>query len=213
MPVSILLSAILVAAQEQPRATLIDEFGFIHCDEMLARIDNFYIQLNSNPTAKGLVVISGSNDHLVKKLQLEILFTSGVIQRRRETSRVAVIRGKETGEAKMQFWLLPAGAKEPEKAVATWNLTIPEGTKPFYFHSDSDSICFYPTVYKHLKELLAANPKLRINAVVWEQNSRKFRKEVRSIREILVTDKTRRLRFFQKREFAFESATEFWLLP
>ena len=209
IPIILFLATAAVGAQESPRAALIDEFGAISCDEMLARIDNFFIQIHNNPTAKGWVMISGSNEHLVKKIKLETLFTSGVIQRRYEPKNVTILRGPEIGEAKMQFGL---AAEVGDRVESVWNLAIPKGTKPSYFLSDSDTICIYPTVYKYLRELLQANPRLRINAVVWEKNSRKYRKKVKDVRESLGANNSRRLSFFQKHE-PFDASTEFWLVP
>jgi len=205
----IFLATFALVAQENKQAALIDEFRAISCDEMLARLDNFFIQLRNNPAAKGWVIISGSNEHLIKKIKLEVLFTSGVIQRRYEPKIVTTLRGPETGEATMQFWI---GSDAPDKNLQLWNLAIPKGTKPSYFLSDSDTTCIYPTVYKYLRELLQANPRLRINAVVWEKNSRKHRKKVKEVRESLGAENSRRIRFFQKPE-PFDASTEFWLVP
>lgn len=209
IPTIIFLATFALVAQENKRASLIDEFGANSCDEMLARIDNFFIQLHNNPAEKGWVIISGSNEHLIKKIKLEALFTSGVIQRRYDPKHVAILRGPETGEATMQFWL---GSDLPAKDLQVWDLTIPKGTEPLYFLSDSDTICIYPTVYKYLRELLRANPKLRINAVVWEKSSRKYRKKVKNVSESLGAQSSKRLRFFQKLE-PFDASTEFWLVP
>lgn len=209
IPTIIFLSTFALVAQENKRVALIDEFGAICCDEMLARIDDFFIQLHNNPAEKGWVVISGSNEHLVKKIKLEVLFTSGVIQRRYESKNVTNLRGPETGEAKMQFWL---GSDAPVNELQLWNLEIPKGAKRSYFLSDSDTICIYPTVYKYLRELLQANPQLRINAVVSEKSSRKYRKKVKDVRESLGAQNSRRFRFYQRPE-PFDASTEFWLVP
>ena len=200
-------------AQEKPKAVGIDEFGHIGCDDMLARIDNFYTQLRSNPTAKGLVVITGSRENLIRKIQLEILFTSGVIQRRMDSSRVTIVRGAEVGEAMMYFWLVPRDTNESERAVKPWDMKIPKGTKPFYFYSNNDSVCIYPTVHRSLKELLLANPKLRVNIVVNINKSGEFRRTSRETRDMIGLGNSSRIRFFQVRDRSPDSLIDYWILP
>ena len=63
-----------------------------------------------------------------------------------------------------------------------------------------------------MKELLAANPNLRINAVVSQNNLRGFTKEVKLIREKLGPESKGRLRFFRSKD-THTLGTEFWLLP
>lgn len=210
----IFLASLSALGQEKPSAVLIDEFGSIQCDEMLARIDNFSNQLNNNPNAKGLVIISGSNEHLIEKLKLEILLTSGAQRPGNDiSSRLNVLRGNETDNAMMRFWLVPVGAEGTGHVAKTWDLTIPKGTKPFYFHSDNDQICSYPTLSRYLKEILVANPKLRVNVVLNTTKLSEFRRRIRELRETFVLKNSGRMRFFQVRNPYPDTLTEYWLVP
>lgn len=208
-----LFSTCSVFGQEAPKSILVDEFGSIACDEILAKIDNFSIQLRNDPTARGLVTISGSNANLIKKLDLEVLFTSGVIQRRVDTSKIRLVRGRESGEPKMSFWLAPAGADEPEVSASSWDMTISPKTKPFYFFADSDGICGYPTVDKYIKQLLAANPGLRVNVVIHSGTSKKTKQLKRDTLKTYGPKYSKRLRFFHVQETYPETQREYWLLP
>lgn len=208
-----LFATYTVFGQVAPKSILVDEFGSIACDEMLAKIDNFSNQLRNDPTARGLVTISGSNANLIKKLDLEVLFTSGVIQRRVHTSQIRLERGRETGEPKMSFWLVPRGADEPEVSVSSWDMAISPKNKPFYFFADSDSICSYPTVDKYIKQLLSANPGLRVNVVIHAGSPKKTQELKRDTVKLYGPKYSKRLRFFRVRETYPESQREYWLLP
>ena len=50
--------------QEKPKAELIDEFGNITCEDLIARQDNLIALLQNDPTAVGYVVIYGKKDDL-----------------------------------------------------------------------------------------------------------------------------------------------------
>lgn len=206
----ILTTALSVTAQE---AVLLDEFDHVPpCEEMLARLDNLYIYLYNRKVKKGLVVISGSDEYLIDKLRMEMGFGSGGRYRGMKNQPVTVVRGTTTGNAKMQFWAIPDGALAPVNRPTEWDLKLPKGTKPFYFHSDYDNTCGYPMVYPVLKELIAANPHLRINAVVSQRNPRGYRNEVKEIRKTLGPASKGRIRFFRSKD-TYTLGTEFWLLP
>lgn len=213
IPIIVLFFAVSVFAQEKPKATLIDEFGSTQCDEMLARKDNLSIQLNNSPGAHGVVTVSGSNAVLIKKLELEILFTSGSLQRRADASRIQFIRGSENGEPQMRFWSVPADAPAPDIPAKTWDLRLSPETKPFYFFADGDDICRYSTVDKYIKELLQANPGLRVNVVIPSGNWKRFRQVRRFTLDAYGHEYSKRLRFFRVRNPFSVSRREFWLLP
>jgi len=203
-----------VSAQDWPVPTLVDEvFQAPACDEMLARIDRFYAFLHKEEAEEGLVEITGSHEHLIEKLRMVVRFVPGGSQRGGVIKpTVTVVRGEDEGEARMRFWSIQVSESRPVVTPTRWDLTIPKGTKPFYFHSDYDNTCGYPMVYPVLKELLAANPHLRINAVVSQRNPRGYRKEVKQIRETLGPASKGRIRFFRSKD-TYALGTEFWLLP
>ena len=202
-----------IYCQVTPKPVLVDEFGPTKCDEILARIDNLSIQLNNNPGARALVTISGSNSKLIQKLELEVYFTSGSVQRRAEMSRIRLVRGPENGEARMKFWLVPVGANEPDITATVWDLGIPSKTKPFYFFADGDSICMYHTAAERIKELLKANPKLRVNVVVNSGNLKTYQKLRLETIGSFGHEYSERLRFFHVRDSYPESRREYWLVP
>ena len=43
--------------QVVPKAERIDEFGIITCEDFLARLDNFFIALNNEPSLTGYAII------------------------------------------------------------------------------------------------------------------------------------------------------------
>ncbi len=58
----ILLIPNLSFGQEKPNAVLVDEFGKLCSEDIMARNDNFYIQVNANPKANGVILYYGDQD-------------------------------------------------------------------------------------------------------------------------------------------------------
>ena len=95
----------------KPTATLIDEFGKAPDDDVKARVDNFYIQLNNNPSAQGYIINYG-NAAQIKKRKAQIM--KAINFRKYDVNRVTFVDGGDTGAGEStKFWLVPAGADAP----------------------------------------------------------------------------------------------------
>jgi hypothetical protein len=110
-------------AQAAPsRAAKYDEYGNLrHCD-MSARLDNFVIEMQSNPTAKAFVV---SYDAKGKKRgyanrSLKISRHYLVNVRGLEPERLVAVDGgsKEVEEGATELWVVPEGAEPPVASPA-----------------------------------------------------------------------------------------------
>jgi hypothetical protein len=118
----------------QQEARKFDEMGQLHCDDAKARLDNFAIQLQQEPTAKGYIIFYGGESYLygvynkkakqyvdVKFLpkrgeaQLRIAPWKPYLANNRgvEDSKIEVIDGGYRQEFKVEFWIVPPGAKPP----------------------------------------------------------------------------------------------------
>ena len=92
-------------------SSLVDEFGALKDDDVKARVDNFYIQLNNNPNAQGYIINYGSAADIKKrKAQIDKAITF----RKYDRSRITYVDGPDdkTG-VKTRFYLVPAGADKP----------------------------------------------------------------------------------------------------
>jgi len=94
-----------------PTARLVDEFGPQKDDEVKARVDNFYIQLNNDPSAKGYVVIAGTPAQITKQ-KAQIM--KAVNFRKYDPSRITFVEAPAMGaDVHTKFYLVPAGAIPP----------------------------------------------------------------------------------------------------
>jgi hypothetical protein len=90
---------------------LVDEFGKATDDDIKARVDNFYVQLNADPTATGVIVNYGTPLQIkVRKAQI----MKAINFRKYDPSRVKFIDGPDTGTGiNTKFYIVPAGASDP----------------------------------------------------------------------------------------------------
>ncbi len=94
-----------------PKPELVDEYGVLKDDDVKARVDNFYIQLNNNPSAKGYIINYGTPAQ-VRKQKAQIM--KAINFRKYDASRVTFVDGPNNGEVKSKFWLVPLGADDPQ---------------------------------------------------------------------------------------------------
>jgi hypothetical protein len=96
----------------KPTAPLVDEFGSAPDDDVKARVDNFYIQLNNNPTAQGYIINYGTAAE-IKKRRAQIM--KAINFRKYDASRVTFVDGPNNGSGvNTKFYIVPAGADTPQ---------------------------------------------------------------------------------------------------
>lgn len=91
--------------------TLTDEYGALKDDDVKARIDNFYIQLNNNPSARGYIIIYGTPAQ-IRRQRAQI--NKAIAFRKYDASRITFVDGPDNGEQKVKLWIVPPGADNPQ---------------------------------------------------------------------------------------------------
>ncbi|MBX7060298.1 MAG: hypothetical protein K1X52_01455 [Pyrinomonadaceae bacterium] len=97
---------------DTPHSNLVDEFGKQKDDEVKARVDNFYIQLNNDPTATGYIINYGTPAQM-RHRRAQIM--KAINFRKYDKNRVVFVDGGDNGQGEYtKFWVRPAGADEPK---------------------------------------------------------------------------------------------------
>jgi hypothetical protein len=111
----VLFAVQLVFSQEAPKAILIDEFGKICSEDFMARYDNFLIQLQNAPTAKGYFIFYGDRNVEGRNVNYINAFRAWYPAIHRfDASKLIVLRGDDRDEMHVQLWVVPAGAEPPK---------------------------------------------------------------------------------------------------
>lgn len=94
-----------------PVARIIDEFNVLSNDDVKARIDNLYIELNNNPSARGYIINYGTDREIARR---ERQINEAIRFKRYDASRITMVRGGDQGTGiRTVVYLVPAGATDP----------------------------------------------------------------------------------------------------
>ena len=158
-------------------------------------MDGFFYQISANPASKGYFVISGSKEFLTRKLSLELLFESAVLQRRYDRGRVSIVRGHESGPFAIKIWIVKADAEVPDFGETKWDLRMSKGNSPFELRSDLAQICDPPPIERVAKDLLNSNSDGKIFVVVHGPTVQKRRVELVLARKMIASLDASRVRY------------------
>lgn len=164
------------ARQQQPHARMIDSFGEIQWSDLMARLDNFAIELQNEPGARGLVAAYAVK-HKFPGWPLRranscldyLINTRGL-----DAARLSAVNGGLRGETGFELWVVPPGAEPPVKPYDASLLMSGEKSALLFDRfaiterGDEDNSAYglepYPYsagLYKYFAEVLRADPSLR----------------------------------------------------
>ena len=97
--------------QPKPTSNTVEEFGKAENDDVKARVDNFYIQLDNNPNAQGYIINYGTPAQIkARKAQIDKAITF----RKYDRSRLVWVDGPDNGSGiSTKFIVVPPGAVKP----------------------------------------------------------------------------------------------------
>ena len=101
---------------EKTDPQMIDEFQRTNCEDVLARFDNFVVELQNNPNSKGYVVTYGKP---YPRRTAEREMKNAVDVKGLDQGLVAFAQGGGSdSNARIAFWLIPPGADVPKISPA-----------------------------------------------------------------------------------------------
>lgn len=207
--------------QATPQAVLVDEFGFLQCGDLLARLDVFYNQLSNKPGSTGFVSIAnspeGRRESVFQQRRIE-LYTRF---RGFDLKRLKIVRSSSEDDMRTSFWLLPSGTAEPEVDV-DHSFELPHSVnKPFIFGVDElyGQVECSDNSVDIFGKFLAANPNSRANLVFRDPSPSVARsRSVEVVTELVEQNgiARNRIRVFiikPTKPIGQEPMTELWYLP
>jgi hypothetical protein len=88
-----------------------DRFGVLPNDEVRARVENFYIELNNDPSATGYIIIYGTAREITRR---EKQIRDSIRFRNLDPNRVTIVRGGDRGTGvETVFYIVPSGVTPP----------------------------------------------------------------------------------------------------
>src|SRR5207302_9081239 len=106
-----------------------DEYGNIRFNDEKARLDNFAIQLQNEPTAQGYIIAYGTCDaegqNRANRAKDYLVNTRGI-----DGGRIVVVDGGCMPELKVELWVVSSGATPPAAQTAGAVSPCPDCKKP-----------------------------------------------------------------------------------
>ena len=94
-----------------PEAVLVDEFGNLKPDDVKARLDAFFIELQNNPNNQGYIINYGTDREITAR---EKIITTHIAFRNFDRTRITLVRGGDTGSGiNTKLFRIPPGAENP----------------------------------------------------------------------------------------------------
>jgi hypothetical protein len=109
--VIVMSSVAFAQTDENPQAVKIDEFERATNGYVKMKMDNFYVELNNNPTAQGYIINFGTAREIaIRERQIR----NAINFRKFDASRITIVNGGFRGVVKTEFWIVPAGGENPK---------------------------------------------------------------------------------------------------
>lgn len=207
-----------IFSQEKPKAELVDEFGKITCEDLIARQDNLFNQLQNEPDSMAYVVIYGDKNNAKFAWSVKTFLDGQTESRKFDKSRISIRKAEDENELKVQFWKVPAGAEKPDFQEVGWNYDLSNRNKPFIFNSSNWDVspCPIGSQLDSYAGHLNANKNFRGYIVIFTKFNKEFQKEKASLLNDLQNDyklSQSQLRFFHVKQNIDYTLYEFWIVP
>ena len=208
-----------------PRAAKVDVFAAsVNCEDVLARLDSFFVTIQNEPAATALIAVYGKGENAagVKRDKVgrhTLTILSRLEPNRFGPGRIEVMQGEPDGEPRIEFWLVPAGAAPPTVNGVRWSYELPRQTKPFLLGTEfSDGVggCDGDSPFLYAA-FLKANPWMRGNVVIGASSAANYRRRAKEkldeLAEMGVARKRLKTFFVRVKPNRLLESVEYWLLP
>jgi hypothetical protein len=223
--VNIYLSAIFLVAfsvaancQETGKATLVDEFGNLSCEDVIARQDYLFAEIQKTADSVGYAIIFADEENRKRARGMESVFQGQTEFRRFDDARFKVIRAAAEQGLRVQLWVIPRGASVPEFQPTDWDFEIDPTRKPFKINASEydEGPCPIGSQFKRFSDYLGANPKARGHIVIWARTAAQLREEKDRVKREFLTKyniEASCVRFFYIRHRSPHIKWEHWIVP
>ena len=118
-----------VQIEQERRPTKFDEYGNIRFNDEKARLDNYAIQLQNNPTDRATIIgygtCEGEGLNRANRAKDYLVNTRGI-----DAGRIDTVDGGCLTELKVELWLVPSGATAPAADTSGAVSPCPECRRP-----------------------------------------------------------------------------------
>lgn len=178
---SLCIALPMLAQTPTQTTTKFDEFGDEEYSSLIARLDNFAIELQNSPTARGYIFmyrdrrdLPGLNTRRLRLVQSYMVNSRGV-----DPSHFVTVNGGIKECRKFELWVVPSGATPPSaKPDYTYSIHDTDATYKFdeYFYllpseySDTGDTNYVHADFEAYAEALRQKPGARACIIMYAQH-------------------------------------------
>jgi hypothetical protein len=230
--VIVVLALGVANGQEPPRAVLVDEFGNLPCDDLLARLDLLAYAATEANSVGFVVLYPGKN--VFENVAYERAIRNNSAFRRFPDGLIRVIKATRKDELKLEMWR-SSPDNPPVVQDVPFNYRLSDISRRTLFVDDSVEVfrfegkleygsdgCVNEFSLDVLSKILLTNPELSAEIIIFNRSSREARKLSRLLVDAAIAENKipkDRLKVVYggkgkaKEWSSSSSAVEVWLLP
>ncbi len=202
--------------QEKPQAILIDKFGKIINDDLLARFDSFYFSIYDT-NSKGYVIVHGTKDDPLTKYTFERHIKGCFRMGKRSDENFIFALAEDRDKFEVEIWKVPNGAEKPQFIDMPRDYKLDELTKPRIVHklNIADEYCPLFFDMEFYSKFLKANPNIIGKIIIYEKSLKNYQRErLKYLRDLTKTNGVALQQIsFVRGKYYGETDAEFWLVP
>jgi hypothetical protein len=172
-----------LAQAAPPEARLFDEFEDIQFSDLMARLDNFAIQLQTDPSTRGFLIVyrtrrdlPGLSNRYAQRMKSYLVKTRGISK-----ERVITVDGGVASCLTQQLWIAPPGTAPKPKTNAYSRVFVDIDSVrlfdefSFYSSRDESEVVSYPVLedeagnLEAFAETLRGEPRSRAHVIAYGQ--------------------------------------------
>jgi hypothetical protein len=205
--------------QEMPKAERITELSKASCEGYTFQLQDFATAIANRPGSKGIAVFYPQKYKPAGALFFENSFRATIAFLKLDTSVFKMLLAKPGNSTKVEYWIVPSGAKEPEIEVAKSGEIFENVSKPFLYNTEFGGEVCPAANPDQIADIIKWNPNVDLRIAI-RGKTEKYRKAKmnkwltafvrrrnvpKSRIRVLLTRKLRK-------DYPYEDV-EFWLVP
>ena len=190
-------------------ARLVAKFDVANCEDLNARLHDFYQQILSRKGSHGYAVVRGDQGD-PRRFQTKSYILGWTRFDGFDKDRLTVVQGSPSTDADVEFWLVPAGGDASAFRDAAWSYPLTHAVV-FYDSTKVGTGGCRTAPNQIYRQIVESNPKILAQVVIAAPKKKEFKRRVSEFEQLLANVPADRLMYIQEQNAA--GKYQLWLLP
>jgi hypothetical protein len=201
--------ALQAFAQDAGASRLFAKFDVTNCEDLNARLHDFYQQILSRKGSHGYAVVRGDGGD-PRRFQTKSYILGWTRFEGFDKDRLTVVQGSPSTDDDVEFWLVPAGGDATAFRDAAWTYPLTRA-EVFYDSTKGGKGGCRMAPNLIYRQIVESNPKILAQVVIAEPTKKDFKRRVSEFEQLLANVPAERLIYLQEQNAP--PKYQLWLLP